>query len=103
MKHKRLISGLRHDARRPYELRSISAHLSSSPHADGSAKVTQGLTSVSVAVSGPREPKQRQGVSHERANVVVEVGVVPWAQSGMKRSRGDRYVPCRIIRRTGEG
>ncbi|KAK4685587.1 exosome complex component RRP41, partial [Tremellales sp. Uapishka_1] len=81
--------GLRHDARRPYELRSTSFQLATHPSADGSSSVTQGLTSVSVAVFGPREAKLRSNTNHDRANLVVEVGVASWAQQG-KRSRGDK-------------
>lgn len=84
-------SGLRHDSRRPYELRSMSFQLLPHPHADGSATVSQGLTSVQVAIFGPREPKSRSSSHPERAVISVEVGVVPWAQSGgAKKSRGDR-------------
>ena len=87
------VPGLRHDARRPYELRSLSFQLLPHPQADGSATVTQGLTSVQVAIYGPREPKTRSASNAERAVISVEVGVVPWAQSGgAKRSRGDRWV-----------
>ncbi|WWD21979.1 hypothetical protein CI109_106467 [Kwoniella shandongensis] len=99
--------GLRHDARRPYELRStsflLSTHTASSSSSsssssgltppDGSSTVTQGLTSVQVTVFGPREPKQRSQAAHDRATVVVEVGVVPWAAGGgggAKRTRGDK-------------
>ncbi|RSH90141.1 Exosome non-catalytic core component [Saitozyma podzolica] len=83
--------GLRHDARRPYELRSTSFSLGTHPTADGSSTVTQGLTSVSVTVFGPREPKQRAGVTHDRASIVVEVGVALWAGTGaQRRTRGDK-------------
>ncbi|KAI9635570.1 ribosomal protein S5 domain 2-type protein [Dioszegia hungarica] len=83
--------GLRHDARRPYELRSMSFHLSPHPTADGSATVTQGLTTVSVSVFGPREPRQRSSSSHDRAVIAVEVGVAPWAGTGaQRRARGDK-------------
>lgn len=89
--------GLRHDARRPYELRSLSFQLLPHPQADGSATVSQGLTSVQVAIYGPREPKSKSNSNAERAVISVEVGVVPWAQSGgAKRSRGDRYVPSSL-------
>jgi exosome complex component RRP41 len=83
--------GLRHDARRPYELRSLSFQLLPHPHADGSATVSQGLTSVQVVIYGPREPKSRSNSHPDKAVISVEVGVVPWAQSGgAKKSRGDR-------------
>ncbi|WVW78828.1 hypothetical protein I302_100790 [Kwoniella bestiolae CBS 10118] len=83
--------GLRHDARRPYELRSTSFQLNTHPTAEGSSTVTQGLTTVQVSVFGPREPKLRSTASHDRAVINVEVGVVPWAQGGGgKRIRGDK-------------
>ncbi|EIW68668.1 hypothetical protein TREMEDRAFT_31716 [Tremella mesenterica DSM 1558] len=83
--------GLRHDARRPYELRSLSLLLSPHPTADGSATVTSGLTSVTVTIFGPREPRIRSSSSHDHVTLTVEVGVPPWSQqSGMKRTRGDR-------------
>ncbi|ORX33277.1 putative phosphorolytic exoribonuclease [Kockovaella imperatae] len=83
--------GLRHDARRPYELRSLSLELSTHPNADGSSTVSQGLTTVSASVFGPREPKQRAGSVHDKASVVVEVGVAPWAGAReVRRTRGDK-------------
>lgn len=97
--------GLRHDSRRPYELRSTSFQLSTHPSADGSSTVTQGLTCVSVAVFGPREPKLRSTSNHDRASVVVEVGVSGWAAQG-RGQRGDKLVshpPCRkeaVVRST---
>ncbi|TXT07345.1 hypothetical protein VHUM_03065 [Vanrija humicola] len=87
------LAGLRHDNRRPYELRSFASTLSTHPAADGSATVTQGLTSVQASVFGPREPRQKAGAAHDKASLVVEVGVVPWAQGvgqGSRRSRGDK-------------
>lgn len=87
-----LTPGLRHDNRRPYELRSCSFELSPHPRADGSATATQGLTSVQASVFGPREPRQRSGAAHDHAVVSVEVGVAPWAQGafGRGKSRGDK-------------
>ncbi|WVQ83871.1 hypothetical protein IAT38_006015 [Cryptococcus sp. DSM 104549] len=83
--------GLRHDARRPYELRSTSFTLTTHPSSDGSATATQGLTSVSASVFGPREPRMRSQAAHDRAVVSVEVGVVPWAAgAGARRTRGDK-------------
>ncbi|ORY25358.1 ribosomal protein S5 domain 2-type protein [Naematelia encephala] len=83
--------GLRHDARRPYELRSLSLSLSPHPTADGSATVTSGLTSVTASVFGPREPRSRAGTSHDRGIVSVEVGVAPWSGTReVRRSRGDK-------------
>jgi ribonuclease PH len=48
---------------------------------------------VQVVIYGPREPKSRSNSHPDKAVISVEVGVVPWAQSGgAKKSRGDRYV-----------
>lgn len=87
-----LTPGLRHDNRRPYELRSCAFTLDPHPQADGSASATQGLTHVQASVYGPREPRQRSGASHDHAVVTVEVGVAPWAQGafGRGKSRGDK-------------
>jgi exosome complex component RRP41 len=65
------------------------------PHntADGSSTVQQGLTTVTATVFGPREPKQRGQSNHDRANLVVDVGVAAWAQQGANRkARGDKWV-----------
>jgi ribonuclease PH len=81
----------------------MSFQLLPHPHADGSATVSQGLTSVQVAIYGPREPKSRSSSHPERAVISVEVGVVPWAQSGgAKKSRGDRYVVFNLEKRSDE-
>lgn len=87
-----LTAGLRHDNRRPYELRACSFELDPHPQADGSATATQGLTSVQASVFGPREPRQRSGAAHDHAVVTVDVGVAPWAQGafGRGKSRGDK-------------
>lgn len=46
-----------------------------------------------MVIYGPREPKSRSNSHPDKAVISVEVGVVPWAQSGgAKKSRGDRYV-----------
>jgi hypothetical protein len=53
----------------------------------------QGLTTVTVSVFGPREPRSRANAIHDRANLVVEVGVAGWSQPGVgQRNRGDKYV-----------
>jgi len=62
-------------------------------HADGSATMQQGLTTVMVSVFGPREPRSRANAIHDRANLVVEVGVAGWSQPGVgQRNRGDKSV-----------
>jgi ribonuclease PH len=53
---------------------------------------------VQVVIYGPREPKSRSNSHPDKAVISVEVGVVPWAQSGgAKKSRGDRYVHQKLI------
>lgn len=51
-----------------------------------------------MVIYGPREPKSRSNSHPDKAVISVEVGVVPWAQSGgAKKSRGDRYVYSKLI------
>ena len=51
-----------------------------------------------MVIYGPREPKSRSNSHPDKAVISVEVGVVPWAQSGgAKKSRGDRYVHLKLI------
>ena len=55
-----------------------------------------------MVIYGPREPKSRSNSHPDKAVISVEVGVVPWAQSGgAKKSRGDRYVEDTIGGWTG--
>ncbi|KZO96557.1 ribosomal protein S5 domain 2-like protein [Calocera viscosa TUFC12733] len=82
---------LRSDGRRPLELRSFSAQLTTHPSADGSASVSHGLTQVTACVYGPREAKNRGQTMHDRALVNVEVSVAPWAgEMRRQRARGDK-------------
>lgn len=97
------------DGRRPLELRSmefkISPHMSSSAslipasasaagRPDGSAQVTQGLTSVCVYIYGPREPgraSRAPTVRQDRAGIHVEMAVAPWGGIERRhRARNDR-------------
>ncbi|KAI3627295.1 SKI6 [Malassezia furfur] len=101
--------GYRMDGRRPLELRSmefkISPHMSSSAslipasasaagRPDGSAQVTQGLTSVCVYIYGPREPgraSRAPTVRQDRAGIHVEMAVAPWGGIERRhRARNDR-------------
>ncbi|WFD35521.1 glyceraldehyde-3-phosphate dehydrogenase (phosphorylating) [Malassezia cuniculi] len=94
--------GYRMDGRRPQELRSLEFELS--PHKgmpapafasavtlpDGSAQVSQGLSTVCAYVYGPREPvrsSRAPSIRPDRAYVFVEMAVVPWS-SMERRSRG---------------
>lgn len=99
------------DGRRSLELRSMEFKLS--PHTasgaslipasasatgrpDGSAQVTQGLSSVCVYVYGPREPgraSRAPNVRQDRAGINVEMAVAPWGSTERRhRARNDRYV-----------
>ncbi|GAA5973553.1 hypothetical protein JCM11641_007115 [Rhodosporidiobolus odoratus] len=120
-------SSLRLDSRLPLELRSISFQILPQPpppssshsnsneyhptqppaQADGYAKVSHGLTTVSSAVYGPREPQRngpwsnqgQQGTNKgDRGTVNVEVGVVGWTErvgqpttdGGLRKAGKDR-------------
>ncbi|WFC97904.1 Exosome non-catalytic core component [Malassezia yamatoensis] len=97
------------DGRRPLELRSmefkLSPHLAGSTslvptsasaagRPDGSAQVTQGLTSVCVYIYGPREPgrvSRAPTVRQDRAGIHVEIAVAPWGGIERRhRTRNDR-------------
>ncbi|WFD29537.1 Exosome non-catalytic core component [Malassezia sp. CBS 17886] len=101
--------GYRLDGRRPLELRSIElalaphtasgaslqlASASTAARPDGSAQVSQGLTTVCAYVYGPREPG-RAGraptVRQDRATIRVEIAMAPWgSMERRQRARGDR-------------
>lgn len=99
------------DGRKALELRSMELQIS--PHTavgtslmpatasavsrpDGSAQVTQGLTSVCAYVYGPREPgriARAPTVRQDRAALNVDISVAPWGGTERRhRARGDRYV-----------
>lgn len=63
---------------------------------DGSARVSQGLTSVTAFVYGPREPSRvarAPNVRPDRASIHVEIAMAPWGGAERRhRARGDRYV-----------
>ncbi|GBE88447.1 ribosomal protein S5 domain 2-type protein [Sparassis latifolia] len=85
--------GYRSDGRRQYELRDITIELSQQGVADGSATLTHGLTQVSVSVFGPREAKMRSQTLHDRANINVEVNILPFSTGERRRrARADRRV-----------
>lgn len=113
-------SALRIDSRLPLELRHLSFSLlpapPSAPHAfaaaalppaqaDGYARVSHGLTTVSASVFGPREPAKTGPFSSagtgsrpgDKASVNVEVGVAGWSErntsnnaSGLRKGGRDR-------------
>jgi exosome complex component RRP41 len=61
--------------------------------ADGSARVTHGLTEVLVSVFGPREARVRAQTLHDRAAIHVEATIAPFsANDRRRRGRGDKCV-----------
>ncbi|KAH9068230.1 ribosomal protein S5 domain 2-type protein [Lactarius deliciosus] len=64
--------GFRSDGRRQYELREIAFDSSPQAGADGSARISHGLTEVLVSVFGPREARVRAQTLHDRAAIHVE-------------------------------
>lgn len=94
------------DGRQPQELRSLEFELS--PHKsgmttslasavtlpDGSARVSQGFSTVCAYVYGPREPSRAgraPSIRSDRASIQVEMAVVPWSTTERRsRGKGDR-------------
>ena len=79
--------GFRSDGRKQYELREIAFDSSPQAGADGSARVSHGLTEVLVSVFGPREARVRAQTLHDRAAIHVEVNIAPFS-TGDRRRRG---------------
>jgi len=101
--------GYRSDGRKQYELRSMNIQLGNAssiqavddscsypnPNTpDGVAFVSHGLTEASAKVFGPREPQSRRDTIHDRANINVQVVMLPFSggMGGRRRGRGDKYV-----------
>jgi exosome complex component RRP41 len=82
----RLISeeGLRHDGRRPDELRPVKMDIGVLSNADGSALVEFGRTRVLAAVYGPREPPQKYMLLPDRAVLRVRYHMAPFSTSERK-------------------
>ena len=82
----RLISeeGLRHDGRRPDEMRPVTMQVGVLANSDGSALVSYGRTRVLAAVYGPREPPQRYMVLPDRALLRVRYHMAPFSTSERK-------------------
>ncbi len=76
--------GLRHDGRRPDELRPIRMKVGVLSNADGSALVEFGKTRVIAAVYGPREPIQKYMVLPDRAVLRVRYHMAPFSTSERK-------------------
>ncbi|GAB6147688.1 exosome complex exonuclease Rrp41 [Stetteria hydrogenophila] len=76
--------GLRHDGRRPDELRPVRMQVGVLYNADGSALVEFGRTRVLAAVYGPREPVQKYMVLPDRAVLRVRYHMAPFSTSERK-------------------
>ncbi|CAG8480976.1 7598_t:CDS:2 [Paraglomus occultum] len=93
MSRKELLNpaGLRVDGRRATDIRRISCKPSVLSQADGSAYIEQGNTKCLAAVYGPREPRQKSAILHNRANISVGVSFAPFATSERKKwSKSDK-------------
>ncbi len=76
--------GLRHDGRRPDELRPVTMKIGVLANADGSALVEFGRTRVIAAVYGPREPPQKFMLLPDRAVLRVRYHMAPFSTSDRK-------------------
>ncbi|MEB3859985.1 MAG: exosome complex exonuclease Rrp41 [Desulfurococcales archaeon] len=72
-------NGLRHDGRRPDEMRPVSMRVGVLSNADGSALFEIGKTKVLAAVYGPREPPQRHTTLPDRAVLRVRYHMAPFS------------------------
>ena len=82
--------GLRHDGRRPDELRPIKMQVGVLSNADGSALVEYGRTRVIAAVYGPREPIQKYMVLPDRAVLRVRYHMAPFSTNDRKNPAPSR-------------
>ncbi len=76
--------GLRHDGRRPDELRPIKMQVGILKNADGSAYVEYGGTKVVAAVYGPREVHPRHLALPDRALIRCRYHMAPFSTSDRK-------------------
>jgi len=72
-------TGLRHDGRRPDQLRPIKMAVGVIPKAQGSALVEMGRTKVVAAVYGPREALPRHVTLPDRAIVRLRYHMAPFS------------------------
>ncbi|KAI9292865.1 exosome component 4 [Neoconidiobolus thromboides FSU 785] len=87
------IEGLRVDGRRPNELRKLVSKVGVLGDADGSSYLELGNTKVLATVYGPREPRKRSAILHDRAFINVEINVSPFSTSERKkRSKNDKRI-----------
>lgn len=76
--------GLRHDGRKPDELRPIHIEVDVLKNADGSAYVEYGGTKVIAAVYGPREAHPRHLALPDRALIRCRYHMAPFSTSDRK-------------------
>ena len=76
--------GLRHDGRRPDELRPIRMEVGMLKNADGSALVQFGKTKVIAAVYGPREIHPKHLTLPDRALIRCRYHMAPFSTSERK-------------------
>lgn len=76
--------GLRHDGRKPDELRPIRMEVGVLKNADGSAYVEYGGTKVIAAVYGPREAHPRHLALPDRALIRCRYHMAPFSTSDRK-------------------
>ncbi len=77
-------NGLRHDGRKPDELRPIRMEVGVLNNSDGSALVEFGRTRVIAAVYGPKEPIQRFVLLPDRAALRVRYHMAPFSTTERK-------------------
>jgi exosome complex component RRP41 len=73
------LSNLRHDGRKPHEVRRIQIQMGVLPASVGSAIVEMGLTSCLAIVTGPTECLRRSDELADRAILDVSLHVTPFA------------------------
>ncbi|MCE4610095.1 MAG: exosome complex exonuclease Rrp41 [Desulfurococcales archaeon] len=76
--------GLRHDGRKPDEMRPIKMEVGVLNNSDGSALVEFGRTRVVAAVYGPKEPIQRFVLLPDRAVLRVRYHMAPFSTTDRK-------------------
>jgi len=77
-------NGLRHDGRKPDELRPVKMEVGILNNANGSAYVEFGKTRVIAAVYGPREPPQKHIVLPHRAVLRCRYHMAPFSTEERK-------------------
>ena len=82
--------GLRHDGRRPDQLRPIRMEVGLFKNADGSALVEYGKTRVVAAVYGPREPMQKFPLLPDKATLRVRYHMAPFSTEDRKNPAPSR-------------